>query len=162
MTNMDYAQTKRIADYLRETYPDDDDLFLGMIEGETNAFEFMDSLLARIAELSGHTEALKAMEADAKARKARFAKAKEACRGAMLKLLDAMSLDKMERPLATVSRKRSVPTLIEGSIDALPPDLTRTKIEPDKTAIRKALENGQHIPGWALGNGGETISVRSK
>lgn len=161
MTNMDYAQIKRIADQVRAVDPDDD-LVADMIEGETDALEVADGLLERLTVIDSHIEALKIHETTIKERKARFNRGKDACRSGLLKLLEVAGLKKIERPLATFSRKRSVPALIEGSIDALPPELTRTKIEPDKTAIRQALERGQHIPGWALGNGGETISVRSK
>ena len=53
-------------------------------------------------------------------------------------------------------------TVIDGPVDTLPVHMIKTEIRPDKAAIKSALEDGEHVPGWHLSNGGQSVTVRRK
>ena len=54
------------------------------------------------------------------------------------------------------------PAVVIFDETALPESCVRVKREPNKTEIRKMLSEGQSVPGAALSNGGETLTVRAK
>lgn len=56
---------------------------------------------------------------------------------------------KFQGDLVTVSFRRTEAVEVERDAE-LPPELTRTKVEPDKTAIKAALKAGQTVPGCSL------------
>ena len=69
---------------------------------------------------------------------------------------------KVERPLATVSRLKGRLSVHIIDAEAIPSQLCRVVTSPDKTAIKKQLEAGEHVPGAVLEQGAPTISVRVK
>ena len=154
------AEIKAIADYVRAIDPDDDDLLADMLEGETDAFEVMDTLIERVLTCNSHLLALKQRAEEIKARKQRIEASADVARAAMQKILEAVGGRKMERPLATVSIRRVASKIVDGPIESLPGHLTRTTVVPDKAAIKDALMGGADLPGWSMSNGGETIAVK--
>lgn len=160
--NVDYMQIKAIADHVREIDPDDESLLADMIEGETDAFEVLDKLLEREAELIGYVTGNKARKQDIDARNARFEAQKAACRNAMGKVLEAIGVKKSERPEGTISVARVAPKVLGDNVDGLPDHLVKTERKADKAAIKSALQSGADVPGWSMSNGGETIKVARK
>ena len=158
-TPLDLAAIRRIADHVRAIDPDDEGMLADMIEGESDAFEMVDTLLLRIGTLEGYITANKEHIAFLAERNKRFSAGVDAARAAIGKVLEATGLRKIERAEGTVSLRRVPPSLMDGP---LPSDarFIRTKAEADKKAIKAAIEAGEHVPGWSLSNGGETISVR--
>ena len=161
-TVVDYAVVKRIADQARAVDPEDGALLADMIEGCTDAFDVADILIERDAVIDTYTAALGRRIAEIHERMARLGRERDANRKSLAYLLEAMGWRKLERPEGTISLRRVPPSLLDGPVENLPPHLTRTKVEPDKTAIKKAIEAGEEVPGWQLNNGSETLSVRRK
>lgn len=159
---IDAAIIERIANEARSIDPEDEKFVLDHIEGTTDALEIADRLIAREAELTALTTANKARMQQLRERQARLNAGIAACRTALSKLLTAAGIRKLERPEATVSLRAVPPALIDGPVESLPPHCIRTKVEPDKARIKEALSAGEHLPGWSLSNGGETISMRFK
>lgn len=156
------AQIKEIADFVRAVDPDDDQLLADMIEAETDLDAVLDMLIEREATVTDHLTALAEREKTIRERRARFNASKDAGRQAMQRLLNATGLRKIERPEATISVTRTAPRVIEGPVASLPDDLTWIERKPDKKAVKDALEAGADLPGWAMSNGGETVTVRRK
>lgn len=160
MKPLDLITIAAIRDTVRAVDPDDDDLLIGMIEGETDAGELLDDLLEMEATAAAHVAANKERIKQLSERNARLDAKCHAARAGMQKLLAAAGLRKMERAEATVSI-RAVPPRVEGEdITDLPEDCVVVKYAADKKAIKTRLEAGEALPGWHLTNGGETISVR--
>ena len=68
---------------------------------------------------------------------------------------------------AAVAPEVQTPRLAAGgqqvevlSVDVLPLEFLRQKIEPDKTAIKAAIAAGRNVPGAALIQGAPTIQIR--
>ena len=162
LTQIDYAIVKRIADQARAVDPEDGALLADMIEGCTDAMEVADILIERVAVIDTFTAALRSRIAEINERMARLNHERNTSRRGLEQLLEAMGERKMERPEGTVSLRRVPPSLLDGPVESLPTHLTRTKVEPDKAAIKKAIEAGEDVPGWQLNNGSETLSVRRK
>jgi hypothetical protein len=160
MKQLDLITIAAIRETVRAIDPNDDDLLIGMIEGETDAGELLDELLEMEASAGAFITANKERISQLAERNARLARKQEAARAGMHKVLDAAGLRKMERAAATVSI-RAVPPKVEGEgITALPEDCVKVTYSPDKTAIKARLKAGHKIDGWHMTNGGETISVR--
>ena len=106
--------------------------------------------------------ALDAMMKDMGERKARFKSRADRKRGIALSLMHAIGERKIERPDFTASI-RSVPPKVEIIDEAALPDvLCKVTRSPDKAAIKEALARGVQVPGAELGNGGESLTVRTK
>jgi len=160
MRQLDLMTIAAIRETVRAIDPDDDDLLIGMIEGETDAGELLDDLLEMEATAQAHITANKERIKQLSERNARLDAKGNAARAGMQNVLDATGLRKMERASATVSL-RAVPPKVEGEdMTNLPESCVRVTYAPDRTAIKKALESGETIPGWRLTNGSESIAIR--
>ena len=162
LTQIDYAIVKRIADQARAVDPEDGALLADMIEGCTDVYDVADILIERVAVIDTYTAALRSRIAEINERMARLNHERETSRKGLEQLLEAMGERKLERPEGTISLRRVPPSLLDGPVESLPQHLTRNKVEPDKTAIKKAIEAGEAVPGWQLNNGGQSLSVRRK
>lgn len=140
----------------------DDDLTLDMIEGETRLIDMLDAIMAARADDAALADALKAQIDDLTARKRRFEARADARKKLVHAALDVSGLRKIERPAYTASIGASPVSVIITDDGAIPDNLVRVKREPDKTAIKKALQAGENVPGASLSNGGETLSIRVK
>jgi hypothetical protein len=149
-------QARRDLTALLAAYPDleqDDVLRLDMIEGETNALDLIDLLIA------AEREALSLEEAVA-IRQARFANRRGAIRKYLMQLMEAAGLKKVERPAATVSIAAGRPKVVITDENELPDYFVRIKKEPNKDAIAKAFKEGRKsIPGATLSNAEPVLRI---
>ena len=160
MRPLDLISIAAIRETVMAIDPDDDDLLLGMIEGETDAGELLDDLLEMQAAALAHVAANKERIGQLAERNDRLTRKADAAKAGMLKLLDAAGLRKMERAAATVSLRVVPPKVLQGDLSRFPPDLIKTSYAPNMAEIKEALALGEDLPGWSMSNGGETISVR--
>ena len=160
MRPLDLISIAAIRETVMAIDPDDDDLLLGMIEGETDAGELLDELLEMEAAAKAHVTANKERMGQLAERNARLARKAEALRAGMHKLLDAAGLRKMERAAATVGIRAVPPKVLGDSLTGLPEWLVKTTYAPDKAAIKQELQQGNAVTGWNMSNGGETLSIR--
>ena len=147
-----------LRDMLGEDF--DEDAFLDTLDGETDALDVADALIAGMQNAEALAAAAKAQADAIKARADRLKDRSMAYKGRMLTLLNAIGQKKLERPAATISRRTgslSVQITDEASV---PSQLCKIVQTPDKTAIKKQLEAGEDVPGAALERGADGVTVR--
>jgi hypothetical protein len=141
---------------------EDGDLRLDMIEGETDALRFIGKALSARQEAVSMQEAIKARVADLSERAARYGRKADAMKRLIKSVMQSADLDKLELPEATLSIAKPRSSVEVTDLDALPQGYFRLKKEADKTAIKKAIEAGEEIPGAVLSLGDESLMVRTK
>jgi hypothetical protein len=163
-SRFDIDQLRRAVEALRHDNPelaDDEVLRADMLEGATDLFSALTTLVDASADaqamMAAMTERLKALSA----RRANFGRRVDGLRSLMLTLLQAADLPKIVLPDATLSQRKGVPQIV-GEVDAdkLPDDLCRIKREPDLDAIRAALSDHREVPGLALSNAPPTLMIK--
>lgn len=140
----------------------DEDLTLDMIEGETRLIDMLDTLAEGYAEDKAMAEAIKLRLDDLSTRRKRIEARADARKALMEKALEVAGIPKIERPLFTASMRALPQSVNVTDPEAIPDAFCRIKREPDKTAIKKAIQEGQVIPGCTLTNGGQSLSIRIK
>jgi len=161
---LDAFQISEAAAQIRYALGDDDDetAFLDTLEGATDAMEFADAVISAALESDALAAAIKDQEAALKARRDRILWRSEALRGQLLPLLNAIGVNKLERPRATISKRAGSVSVQITDPDSIPTQLLRTKTttEPDKLAIKEQLQAGETVPGAELVRGADTVSLR--
>lgn len=156
----------RVANDLRDYLGDDFDeaSFLDTLDGETDAMDIADRLIALTLDAEAMAAAIKAQQADLSARASRKEAQGDAFRAQMLKVLDAVGVKKLERPRATISRRAGSLSVRITDEASVPTQLctVKTITSPDKKAIREQIEAGELVPGAELAVGAEGVTVRVK
>ena len=147
-----------------EPYRDDEAAFWDTLDGETDALSILDATLASMQDDEALAAAIKAQEADMKARRDRITMRAEAKRKTLALILGAAGMRSAERPRGTVSVRPGNLSVRIVSEDDLPSQLMRETITraPDKAAIKAQIEAGVDVPGAALERGGDVVTVRVK
>lgn len=160
----DLPLIKRVSDQLRDMLGDDfdDETFLDSLDGETDAMDIADRLIASMQDDTALANAAKAEAADIAARAKRIAERAEAKKKALFLVLDATGQKKLERPRATISRRAGSLSVCITDETSIPSQLCKTTVTPDKSAIKKQLEAGEEVPGAELRRGEDGITVRVK
>lgn len=135
-----------------------------MIDGETDA----DVILSRIARAfnaaradhDGAKAALASIISRYEAREAAAKSRMEAHRKMMHAVMDAIGVKSKKLPEATISVSSGRVSLQLADDFSPPQGYYRTKIEPDKAAIKSALEAGETMPGAELVTGNPILTVR--
>jgi len=162
--NMQLSIIEAISADIRDMLGDDfdADTFFDTLEGETNIMEVTDKILASMQDDAALVDGIKAQEALLKTRRERIQHRDTAKRKALLHILDAVGEKKMERPLATISRRTGSVSVLVTDETEIPTQLTVTKTvtSPDKKAIKAMLDAGEVVPGAELQRGDDTVTVR--
>ena len=157
-------QIREMADAIRQELGGDDDerAFLDTLEGATDAMEFADYIIAAMQESEAMAIAIEIQEVQLLGRRKRIEARADALKYRLLPLLDAIGVQKLERPRATISRRAGSLSVQIADAESLPSQLMRVKTttEPDKAAIKAQLQAGEIVPGAALVRGADTVSVR--
>lgn len=153
---------RRLLDAMAEEIGDDEDVRAVTIEGETNLFEVVDKAVARLTDLDGMVAGCEVAIGAIAGRKARFERQQERIRRELQTVMAELGLQKMERPVATLSLRKASPSLQVIDEAKVPPEFWRTKIEKvlDKRLINTALKEGAEVPGCTLKNGEPVLSIR--
>ena len=138
----------RIADALQQMCGDDERLYVDMLEGETDLHKLVTRIHNGIANDLGMIAGIKMRQGDLADRRSRFEARVEAQRGAVISLLQAGKVNKLELPEATYSLRDGKPKLTIADDDAVPAEYQRTKVETDKTAINEAFADMFDLPNW--------------
>lgn len=145
-------------------YPElaeDDELRADTIEGETDAYRVLGKIVAIERDANSMVLAIGERARELSARKDRYTRRKDAMRALLLRLLKASDLNKVSLPEATVSigKGRAGVEIVDESL--LPDNVVKLKREPDKTAIKAALDAGEDVPGAVLREGQPSVTVRA-
>lgn len=142
---------------------EDHRLLADTIDGETGALDIVRALIRHSIEAQSLADAAKERAAELKARRERFERRVEAARATVLAMLEALDWrEKIEEPDFTASISKGRPSVRITDETALPDTVVRIKSEPDKTAIKAAIDAGHVVPGAELSNGAATLTVRTR
>jgi hypothetical protein len=140
---------------------EDDQLRADMVEGETDAFDFLSMLTRKIGENTSLAVGTDLYISTLKERNERIYRRIEAFRALAFKIMCAADLKKAELPEATLSIRSGAPRVIITDEAALPDSACRIKREPDKTKIKELLQDGS-VPGAVLSNAEPVLSIRTR
>lgn len=148
------------------SYPeigDDEILRADMIEGETDAFELLTSIVRQIEDAKALQDGTGERLEELKARKDRFGRRIDGLRKLAFNIMECAELAKAELPEATLSLRAGQAQLVgEADPALLPDDLCKISRAPDRTKIKDALKAGQTVPGFELSNSPPSLSIRIK
>lgn len=162
---LDPAIIKRQIDNLFVECPElheDDQLRADMIEGSTDAEEFLRMIERSRQSTAALAGALVATITENELRLARFERREQAYRKLIFRIMEAADLKKWELPEATISIRNGSPKVIVTDEKVLPDAVCRFRREPDKTKIKSWIESGQSVPGAVLSNPEPALSIRTK
>ena len=153
---------RRWADEIRAELGEDFDTetFMDTLDGVTDAADIADRMIADMLAAEAMGEAIRGEISDLTARRDRYDARKDAFRRQLLSLLDATGEKKMERPRATISRRAGMPSVQITDESAIPSQLCKTTVAPDKAAIKAQLLAGETVPGAQIVMGADGVTVR--
>lgn len=158
-------QVRAQIDALKLRYPDlfaDEDGWDLTLSSESDLDDLLAQLVAKEREAAAMAEAIRAHVDDLHMRRDRFKRRIEAAREMMLKFMQIAGVRKRELPAATLSVRAGGTKIIINDEASVPSTFCRIKSEPDKTAIKSYLEDG-NSPNWAsLVKGEDGITVRTR
>lgn len=140
----------------------DDDLIHDMIEGETDFYEALVSVVDAINENSAMVEAIATRQKDLAERKSRFQHKSEALRELLQEMMEIAGERKAVLPEATISLTAARPKVIIGDESKIPDQFFKIEKKLDKAALLEALQRTAGVSGAMLSNGGQTVTIRRK
>jgi hypothetical protein len=163
MKRLDTNQIAAISDMIRDMLGDDfdDATFWDSLDGETDAGDILDRLIWNTQTDQHNSDAIKEHEAALRLRRQRLEARATANKAAMLAVIDAAGVKKVERPCATVSRREGSVSVQITSPDDIPTQLCKVTRTPDKSAIKRQLDAGEAVPGAELVRGSPGVTVRA-
>jgi hypothetical protein len=151
-----------LAHSIRELCGDDDLAFVDTLDGATDAVGAAREVIRFIAAMEALEGAAKALRDRYAARAQDFASRQERARNALVQFMGDLGEKSMLLPEGTITRKAGTVKVVgEGDVNTLPAEFVRTKLEIDKAAVKRALEQGAEVPGFSLSNGCETLQIRN-
>lgn len=165
MNPLTINQIEREIENLIASFPelaDDETLRADVVEGQTDAPAILARIVDRMLDAEAMASAIKTRIECLESRQKKFDRQGDAMRVLALRIMNAAQVRKMPLPDATLSISTRPGSVMITDQTALPSRFLRTRMEPNKTAIKEALEQGEQVPGAFLANGAETLSVRAK
>lgn len=144
------AEIARIADMLSVMCDDDEQLFANMLEGETDLYRIVGKLHDQLAMDDELIVGISVRQGELSERKTRLSDRKTVTKAAIGQFLRAAQLSKIELPEATYSVRDGKPSLRVTNPEAVPPELCRAKIEPDKPKINETYAAADSLPNWLV------------
>lgn len=141
--------------------PDDPD-FEQLVESECDALERLRRILRAARYTEANVKALKDIEAEMKERRQRFESKAETLRAITKQAMQTLGMTKLEAPDFTASIVATRTAVVIEDEEAIPNQLCKIKREPDRVAIRTALEQGETIPGASFAAPSQTLTVRTR
>jgi hypothetical protein len=152
-----------LAKQIRELCGDDEQAFVDTLDGETDTIEMARRVVRFLKEAEANETMVKGLADTYAARAKVFADRQIRIRGALLNFMQEIGSKSLPLPEATLSVGAGQPSSVgEPDVATLPLHLTVAKRQPDKVAIRAALEAGEELPGLSLSNAVPRLSIRMK
>ena len=140
----------------------DPDLVHDTLEGQTDVFEVMDWLIAKLGDEEGMEEAIASRLKALGERKTACQNRQQRLRDALLACMTATGEKSMRRPEATITvgnKKQGIQSIDET---VLPEAFWKVTRSVSRTAINEAMAKGDTVPGVMLDNGGIVLTIRRK
>jgi len=141
-----------------ETDPD----FAAMVESECDTLDRLRQMLRAAHRTEAQSKALKEIEAENKERRSRFDSKAETLRSIVKHSMEQLGMTRLESPDFTATISATRPRVEIKDEEAVPTQLCKIIRQPDKTAIKAALEQGEIVPGAYLTEPGHTLTVRTR
>ena len=148
---------------LLSEYPDivgDHELKVDMLEGETELLTIIEKLVIAERENQAMATGCNSLIEKYSERKQKFIQRKEYNRRLIQRLLEAADVKSVDVPAGRISVVNSPKSVIITDETAIPDEFMRVKREPNKSALKEALEQGKTIAGATLSNGGNKLQIR--
>lgn len=158
-------QIVALAAEIRALAGDDDLAFVDTLEGVSSIVSVARGAVQAMYAWEAQGEAAKALSQRYDARAKDFNARAERVRAALFNFMGEIDCRTLTLPEATLSlaEPSSVGLVEHADADAakLPLSLRRTKLEPDRVAIKAALQRGEAVPGYSLANAKPVLKFRS-
>lgn len=153
-----------IREQVRAAFPDvDEDALRDTVEGLTTLPELLAGILRSHLDDVALSVALRARLSEMQQRLGRIEDRAEKKRALVVSAMERADLRKLAEPEFTVSLRPTAPPLVILDETEIPEPFWKPQAPKlDRKALLAALNAGETIPGTALGNGGVTISVRTR
>ena len=158
-----FTRIRNEVNTLIHLYPElltDSQLKLDMLEGEVNFDDVVNELIESVIEAEGMAKYMSKRCEELKVRQARYEYKARNLRQSILLLLEDAQMKKFVGTEKTVSVAQKPASVMIVDESQLPEQYLRVKKEPNKVAIREALEHNENVPGAQLSNGGTTLQMR--
>lgn len=168
MNSIDHALHNEIqaAEVLRQTLVDiadgDEDLIRDTIEGETSLHDLIPMVAETLVLDKGLIGGIETTIKQLKDRKERIERRMAMRRTALLTAMQIAEKKTFETPAGTITRKAVPPSLLILDEAQVPSEFWKAQ-DPvlDKKALQEALKAGNAVAGAMMGNGSETIQLRT-
>ena len=149
---------------LEEKFPDiDDETLLDTLEGITNLHEMIAEVVRSRQDDLAFVAAVKARMSDMQERLARLDQRATTKKEIVASVLERAGIKKITEADFTLSLRSTSPPLVVIEEKQIPEEFWKPQPPKlDRQGLLSALKDGLDVPGVALGNGGVTISVRTK
>ena len=153
-----------LRDKLEAEFPDaDEETLRDTLEGMTNLTEMLGAVLRSQLDDLALAAALRARIADMHERLARIDARAAKKRELVTSTMERADIRKITEADFTVSLRPTLPPLVLVNEHDIPKDFWKPQPPKlDRPGLIAALKAGRDVPGATLGNGGITISVRTK
>lgn len=154
---------KELRSRLLESFPDlaeDEQALLDTLDGETELTNKLAAILRSALHDEAMTKGLQEYQGNLARRMSALRDRARKKRAVVLHFMEDVGLKKLEAPDMTATRKVVPPSVTVFDENQLPKEFVRVKSEPDKSAIKAALKEGQDVPGAQLGNTSEILQVK--
>lgn len=157
-------QGREIADLaraIREACGEDDTAFVDTLDGECSAVDAARAVVRWVDVQEASAEAMKQLAKSYEARAKTLSERAGSGRRALLTFMQEIGEKSLPLPEATLSVRQGQPQLVgDADPNGLDPAFCRLKREVDRTAIKRHLENGGELTGFALSNGAPSLTIR--
>lgn len=141
----------------------DEETLHDTLEGISSLPEALSAVVRAYLEDLSLAAALGQRISDMQERLARFEARAEKKRALVTQVMERAEIKKLQEPDFTVSLRAVPPGLVVSDEAQIPADYWKPQpAKLDRKGLLVSLNAGQVIPGAALGNGGTTISVRTR
>lgn len=152
-----------LAQVIRELAGDDDLAFIDTLDGETDAVRAASEAVRMVSAMETLEEAAKALAGRYSARAGDFGERAQRARDALAHFMTEIGERKLTLPEGTVTLASGTPALAgEADVEALPAEFVRVTKSPDRIAIKKAIQEGREVPGFALSNARPRLQIRTR
>lgn len=152
-----------LAASIRELCGDDDLAFIDTLDGETDAIQGVRTAVRMIAAMESLETAAKALATRYGARAGDFADRGQRARDAIAHFMAEIGEKRLTLPEGTVTLAQGQPSLTgDPDVETLAPDYVRITKAPDRALIKKALQDGFEVPGYALTNARPRLQIRTR
>lgn len=150
-----------LARAIREACGEDDTAFVDTLDGCCDAVEAARAVVRWMNEQEAQEAAMAELSKLYAARSKVFEGRAASGRRALLTFLQEIGEKSFKLPEATLSVRAGQVSLV-GDADALklPVEFQKVKVEADRTAIKRHLETGGTLTGFALSNGAPSLTIR--